>query len=145
MPLRVGCMAAVLTALALSGADAAGGAKEELARFQGEWLIHKELSRGADSTPKGGKVVVQGPTLKVYQGVKLAQTLTFRIDPAKDPKEIDLTQPGSKRTWPGIYRFDGDLLSIATGFGKKERATRPKSFEDKAGLLILILKRAKAK
>ena len=117
--------------------------KKELARFQGTWLVHKEISRGADFPPKQGKAVFEGTTLKVYQEGKLAQTLTFRIDPTKSPKEIDLVHPEKKLVMPGIYRFDGDQLTIATGFGKEERKTRPKSFDDKASLFILVLKKGK--
>ena len=41
--------------------------------------------------------------------------------------------------------FDGDQLTIATGFGKLDRKARPKSFEDKASLFILVLKKGKGK
>jgi uncharacterized protein (TIGR03067 family) len=53
--------------------------------------------------------------------------------------------PEKKLVIPGIYRFDGDQLAIATGFGKEERKTRPKSFDDKASLFILVLKKGKGK
>ncbi|HYT92975.1 MAG TPA: hypothetical protein VEL76_29930 [Gemmataceae bacterium] len=61
------------------------------------------------------------------------------------PTEIDLVYPAKGDlkgpVVPGIYQFEGDLLKIATGFGREERKTRPKSFEDKSGLFILILKK----
>src|SRR5262249_26248428 len=114
MTLQQACVALVATALVagIAGPGHSGGQlsaaqgeaeKKELSRFQGTWLVHKEISRGADFPPKQGKVVFEGTTLKVYQEGKLAQTLTFRID--------------------------GDQLTIATGFGKEDRKTRPKSFE----------------
>ena len=42
------------------------------------------------------KLKFEGTTLKVYQEGKLAQTLSFRIDPTKDPPEIDLVHPQKK-------------------------------------------------
>ena len=155
MTLQRTCVALVATALVVGMAvpgyfgwqlSAAQGEaeKKELSRFQGTWLVHKEISRGADFPPKQGKVVFEGTTLKVYQEGKQVQTLSFRIDPTKSPKEIDLIHPEKKPAIPGIYRFDGDQLTIATGFGKEDRKTRPKSFEDKTSLFILILKKGKA-
>jgi uncharacterized protein (TIGR03067 family) len=150
MTLQRTCVVLVATALVagmvcrLSAAQGEAE-KKELSRFQGTWLVHKEISRGADFPPKQGKVVFEGTNLKVYQEGKLAQTLTLRIDPTKSPKEIDLIHPGKKPAILGIYRFDGDQLTIATGFGKQDRKTRPKSFDDKASLFILVLKKGKGK
>src|SRR5262249_14499154 len=118
MTLQRACVALVAAALVagMAGPGHSGGQlsaaqgeaeKKELSRFQGTWLVHKEISRGADFPPKQGKVVFEGTTLKVYQEGKLAQTLTFRIDPTKSPKEIDLIHPGKKPAILGIYRFDG--------------------------------------
>jgi uncharacterized protein (TIGR03067 family) len=122
-------------------------AKKELTRLQGIWLVHKQLSRGADFPPKkDSKLMIEGATAKAYEEGKLVQTLTIRVDPSKKPTEIDLRfrdKKDEERVVPGIYKLEGDSLTIATGFGREDRQTRPKSFEDKTGLFILILKREK--
>jgi uncharacterized protein (TIGR03067 family) len=135
----------VATALVIGMAHQ-GHVGGQLSAAQGE-AAKKELSRfrGADFPAKEGKVVVEGTTFKVYQEGKLAQTLAFRIDPTKSPAEIDLIHPKKEQVIPGIYRFDGDQLIIATGFGKEDRKTRPKSFEDRTSLFILVLKKGKSK
>jgi uncharacterized protein (TIGR03067 family) len=137
------------TPQAAVGREAKGGdAGKELARFQGTWVVHKHLSRGADfPVEKEAKVVIEGTTLKGFEDGKLVQTLNFRIDPTKSPSQIDLIPPkgvAKGETVPGIYKFEGDTLTIATGFGREERKTRPKSFEDRTKLFIMILRRAAA-
>jgi uncharacterized protein (TIGR03067 family) len=125
-------------------------AKKELLRFQGTWIVHKEISRGKDfPADKERRVVIDMAAMKMYEEGKLVVTLSFHIDPTKSPAAIDLVSPGKGDqkgpVVPGIYQFEGDLLKIATGFGREERKTRPKSFEDKSGLFLLILKKAESK
>jgi uncharacterized protein (TIGR03067 family) len=51
----------------------------------------------------------------------------YRLDPSRQPKEIDLTPPDKQTGFrPGIYKIEGDSLTILFG------AERPKSFEEKA-------------
>ncbi len=44
----------------------------------------------------------------------------FKIDPAKDPKQIDITDKadgkGNALTFPGIYMLDGDTLTTPVPF-----------------------------
>jgi uncharacterized protein (TIGR03067 family) len=48
---------------------------------------------------------------------------TFRLDPTKDPKEIDVTMDANGITLPGIYRFEGDRLVLVMNFFGPERPT----------------------
>jgi uncharacterized protein (TIGR03067 family) len=48
---------------------------------------------------------------------------TFRVDPSKDPKEIDLSNPNGV-TEPGIYRLDGDRLQLCVNTEGRERPAR---------------------
>jgi uncharacterized protein (TIGR03067 family) len=45
---------------------------------------------------------------------------TFRVDPSKDPKEIDLVV-GPGVTWRGIYRLEGDRLQLCVDTEARER------------------------
>ena len=48
---------------------------------------------------------------------------TFRVDPSKNPKEIDLLFAGSV-TWPGIYRLEGDRLQLCIDSQARERPAK---------------------
>ncbi len=69
--------------------------------------------------------------------------MTFKIDPAKKPKEIDITHPAVKDgTVEGIYSLEGESLKMC--YGKKDK-DRPAKFSTKAGDrgVLFVLKRAK--
>jgi len=73
----------------------------------------------------------------------------YKLDPKKDPPEIDIFLEGDKADSPtmqGIYKVDGDTLTLCVAPGGKN-AKRPKSFEAPAGseFMVLTLERAKKK
>ncbi len=63
----------------------------------------------------------------------------FKLDPSKEPKEIDLDMDGN--IGKGIYQLDGDTLKIAHG---EVGDARPKEFPKASSVLtVLVLKREK--
>jgi uncharacterized protein (TIGR03067 family) len=59
----------------------------------------------------------------------------LRHDPTSDPKQIDLAEPTNpKNVARGIYKIEGDRLTISAG------AARPRSFQE-PGLFVLVFKR----
>jgi uncharacterized protein (TIGR03067 family) len=74
------------------------------------------------------------------KGKKMAGT--YKLDPAKKPKEITTTTDGDK-THLGIYKLDGDTLTICMPEG--EGAERPTEFATREGtkVVLAVLKREK--
>lgn len=76
-------------------------------------------------------------------------TITFTLDPTKAPKQMTTTvskSGGESKTMVGIYKLEGDTLTICEDESDKE-ADRPREFKSENGskVLILTLKRVKDK
>jgi uncharacterized protein (TIGR03067 family) len=140
--LTVSAFAAGLGLLARPGHSAQEkGGKDSL---EGTWRVvsataqgkpvPEELVMGLQLTFRGDKV-----TLSVLDKAKDG---TFKTDPTKTPKQIDL-QAFGPNTAPGIYRIEKDTLTICFSEGGK----RPTAFESAAGTrnVLLVLKRGAAK
>jgi uncharacterized protein (TIGR03067 family) len=127
--------------LAAQGAE--GESKKDLERLQGTW---KAVSSETDGK-KWADDIMRGYTLTVKNdeftemismdmgGGKVSASVsksTVSLDATKKPKAIDyeFNQGGKKVTSLGIYRLEGDTLTICSSRPGKERPTR---FESKVG------------
>lgn len=134
----------VLGVVGLSAAD------EKPTPLEGKWVIESLVRDGKDQSGmyKGGTRVNTGTKYKmVPPGGSAVQTAEggFSIDATKTPATIDL-QPGKGtyegKTLPGIYKVEGDTLTIAFAEPGKER---PKAFESTAGSGVVLVLHKKAK
>ncbi len=104
--------------------------------MQGEWQVVRIERPGSPGNPDelvraryvfdGDCVTLMDAERKVWEGV-------FRLEPAEEPKAIDFTgtsDPHKAENGFGIYRFEGDALTICIG---KER---PPEFSGKEAILI---------
>ncbi len=69
---------------------------------------------------------------------------TFKIDPTQNPKAIDYTDThgdDAGKTFPAIYRFEGDKLIFCAA---SEDQSRPREFKTKAGQVLRIHQREAA-
>jgi uncharacterized protein (TIGR03067 family) len=122
------------TALAAAQNDSA---KEESAKLQGTWVriyVDVDGKKTDDGKKKSGEAV----TL-VVKGDKFGDD-TFKLDPTKNPKHIDLAivdDKGKSIPWPGIYELKGDELKVCFPYpfeGKLDKiAIRPTAFGSKRG------------
>ena len=129
----------------LTGADDAkdSPAEKEQAKLQGTWTVvattfdGKELSK---QEIEGRKILFRGNEFTSVNPEKGKKTLTYSLDPGKEPKQIDLTLPAKDQKAYGIYSLDADDLKICYGEPGKDR---PKRFESpKASrVFLLVLKR----
>ncbi len=124
--------------------DAAADA--ERAKFQGNWrFVSMEVQgeRKPDTEFSKYKVVFQGDQWTVSEGDRIAAQSFFRVDPTKTPKTIDIVDIDKGRIIRGIYRLEGDRLTVCDRGAKKggrpvEFATKPDS-----GFVLVVLNRVK--
>ena len=113
--------------------------QQEVRKLQGTWKVVSFEASGTDQTAKGPKeIVIKGDELR-----GLAPNVTFRIDPAKKPKTLDLIDKGdSKKIFPLIYELK--IVFPLVQASKGEQPKRPDSFQTKdKPLALLTAKREK--
>jgi uncharacterized protein (TIGR03067 family) len=135
--------AALFTLGAMPGEGEGDGSDKE--RIQGAWRVESATIAGKKASAEELKELQKDPM--VFRGDKLVgrYEATFKLDPDKKPKEIDITAGTGKQqmTFRGIYRLDGDELTLC--LSSVPDGERPAAFTlkegDKAG--TIVLKRSK--
>jgi uncharacterized protein (TIGR03067 family) len=118
--------------------------KKDTDLIQGKWSL-VSFERGDESKPaeeiKKVKITFDGNILTINDGDK-DDKATFKIDPDKKPKTIDITPEKEKDKVAGIYELKGDDLKICFGKPGEERPTKfgPKGVK---GQTLIVLKREK--
>jgi uncharacterized protein (TIGR03067 family) len=105
--------------------------KKELEKFQGEWTgvsLEENGKKFPDEHVKKFKLTIKGEKWTVQIGDRELGEATFKIDPSKSPKRIDMTfkVEGEDLDSQGIYKVEGDTLTLCRARGKAER---PKEFK----------------
>jgi uncharacterized protein (TIGR03067 family) len=132
------------SALLLIGAgDPTPEAKKELEKLQGEWKVVSMEIKGKKSEGEALKglqpLVVKGSEwFAPLGGVKS----TFKIDPTKSPKELDLQRElkGKEVTFRGIYKIEGDTLTFCRALAPT--GERPTEFKAGEEVVLLQFKRS---
>jgi uncharacterized protein (TIGR03067 family) len=137
--------AVVLLAVVFASASvvAGGDAKADLKKLTGTWSI-VSAQKGGGELPanelKELRLIFNGDKLSARFGEK-SKDGTFKIDPSKKPKQIDITL--MDKTAEGIYRFKGDNLELCLSEPGEPRPTEFKSAEGSKTFLF-VLKREKS-
>jgi uncharacterized protein (TIGR03067 family) len=128
-------------------------ADKELDKLQGTWQVtgwitHNEVPATADAL-KDFTFEFKGDTVTLKMGKKdPGREMTYRLDPAKKLKSFDLVDGGADGdVAEGIYKFDGDELTICLISGMRNDTPSPRPTEFKASkrdkYTLFVLKRAK--
>jgi uncharacterized protein (TIGR03067 family) len=159
--MRVAFLAAVAFLVSISAAarisrgdDVAEGEFEKLA---GTWEVVENNVDGQSrmtGAGRGVKVMIYGHSgrsstwtmivLNKFDSVNYEARLR-NLDPSASPAAVDLSvqEVGKQvRTFPAVYKLDGDDLQICWWF-KDEKKPRPTKLEKGEGLRLLVLKRVK--
>jgi uncharacterized protein (TIGR03067 family) len=89
------------------------------------------------------RLVLKKDEYATYRGDDLLFKSVYRLDPMKDPKEIDIiATEGKTKGQPakGIYRVEGNTLKLCYGLPGKDR---PRAFQSKpgSGVTLTVWKR----
>ncbi len=126
--MRTLASASVVFLLILAGAQAGNqdALKKEVDLLRGTWSVNVPF--GGDEL-KGRFVIYGDESFEINLGGNHVNGAR-KIDPAKNPKEITLTPDGSDKSLFGIYKLEGDTLTLCFGeLGEK----RPTDFKAKKG------------
>lgn len=121
--------------------------KEELKKLHGTWLMVSAEANGEvhlakelqdQGLPKQLKIA--GDRIDPLLGAPASR---FSIDPAKNPKHLDVANGDDADRIKWIYALDGDNLKMAVTFdfklfGGAPDTSRPKSFATKGNKVIVI-------
>jgi uncharacterized protein (TIGR03067 family) len=127
---------------------AADPGKSDLDNLQGTWLTVSLVSNGKtvvdeNVPPKPGpvtKLIYEGSKWKVTVGEKTVATGTWKIDSAKNPKELDVMDESgtiNDQTKRAIYELEGDTFRYCIGPAGKPRPTEFSAKEGSGNALIV--------
>lgn len=120
----------------LDEAETAKSAVEELQRHQGTWVVTRAVFDGQETEPEVARSirrVVEGDHVVWRRDGKSFAGTRIELDARREPATIDVIPDGGAnrgRRAPGIYRLDGDTLTICMAPPDGER---PEAFEAPAG------------
>jgi uncharacterized protein (TIGR03067 family) len=137
-----GAGVAAVVPRAPAAADDAAEVKAELKKFQGTWVDVYAEKAGKEQEQVGDhQLKFEGESFSVADHGRVEEEGTFKLNPSRNPKEIDLRlQGGAKdeKTVPGIYTWDGENLKIC--LGEPGEGTRPTGFTTtpRGGFLVVV-------
>jgi uncharacterized protein (TIGR03067 family) len=137
--------ATLLFVAATVGAPALKDRPPPEASIKGEWKVESRLDHGKPSTDQnhwifsdGGVAVIRDAT-----GETVRSHLTYTVSAAGPVKELDFLEGqgvGRGNQRQGIYKIDGDTLTLSFTCGN---TPRPTSFDPSNEGYVLVLKRVK--
>ena len=143
-------LSAIMTLLFLVPATSQADEKAELKKLAGNYKTIAMKLGGKNSLPSGLKFKITKLTVEKNQfiltisinGQERKRPTTVKIDGSKTPKQIDFLKEDGTVISLGIYKLEGEKLTVCS---QSKSEGRPKKFESKAGSksMVLIFERVK--
>jgi uncharacterized protein (TIGR03067 family) len=127
--------------------------------LQGTWhMVSQQRGGRATARPRNMKWVIEGGAIWLViegrpgeggkpSGQQHRLRMSFRLDPARPAKQIDIDGPG-KALYHGLYSLDGDELTMCLGASqaspsydkraKNDESTRPGAISPESGTVIVL-------
>jgi uncharacterized protein (TIGR03067 family) len=145
-------LASVVYLAAAAALATAGG--EKSGKIEGQWKAVSATSRG---TKVPQEQIDKAMVMLVFKDGKYTVTIggkeldagTYKTDTTKKPHTIDLIAGKGKKTDIGIYKIEGDTLTLAMGVASAKdkealpKPERPTAFDGKGNVELTTFKRAK--
>jgi uncharacterized protein (TIGR03067 family) len=116
----------------------------DLEKLQGEWVTVKSVLEGDEVklTPGRDTAVFKGDQISFVTGGTVSARWTITLGPAQQPRTLDLRGAGATNFILGIYRLEGDTLTLCNRnlAGGKDR---PGDFTGRKGVWLAVYKRSK--
>ena len=138
--------------LCLAFAQPAGDdkAKKDLERVQGIWEMHALEINGKEVPPQrrdGTILIIKGSDYKTKVKDKELPGFQLKLDPSKNPKEVDMIQKqpdGTEKVIKGIYTFENDHFKMCRGLdASQERPSQFATWPDTNYFVVTWKKQAK--
>jgi uncharacterized protein (TIGR03067 family) len=130
----------ILTLGLVIAAPAPKEGKVEPGKLEGEWVVEKYVQGGVPEAKRSG-MHMSFANDKVTVQEEKGPAIGYKADPKASPAAIELL--AGKETIPGIYKIEGDTLTIC--FPKGGKGVRPTKFEspENSEYVLMVLKRDK--
>jgi uncharacterized protein (TIGR03067 family) len=116
----------------------------------GVWTCTAAIIDGrplADETVKQLRLTLTADRYKSERDTEVLFDGTYKLDATKDPAHIDMTGTEGDfqgKNAPGIFKLDGDALTLCYVMPGKQRPTKFVS-EPQSGVFLVVYRRADAK
>ena len=142
--MRMTCYLVVAALLLIAAEAPDDDVKKEQAKLRGTWTPVVQEANGERKEGDKLKIhewVFEDDKVTIKEAAK-SREHSFKVDPIKAPKTIDLFDRQGDATGHGIYKLDGDMLTIAIA---KPSSDRPTEFTTKKDSphVVIVLKREK--
>jgi uncharacterized protein (TIGR03067 family) len=133
------CTVGLLATHGLAG-NQPGKTKPDKEAIQGAWIAASAETSGkkvGDDQVKQCRLNFDGDKIEIVGLIQGKGKGTFKLDPTKKPKAIDIFIPDEDDVL-GVYELDGKTLKLCLTAGGGDR---PKDFTGKGKQMFLVLKR----